>query len=67
MKVIPQTELDSYASRGWQMRVHVEGWNPACVFNYCRTENGKHLITSRGKRWWVTNNLLYTRKDEPND
>ncbi len=48
-------------------RVHVEGWDPRCVFKYVEHDNGEAvLVTPKNHIEYRTRNrLLLTRKDEP--
>lgn len=47
------------------MLVHVEGWNPACVFRYLGTVAGVHQLETPKRRKAYTvpasRNLMYTR------
>lgn len=53
---------------GFRGCVHVEGWNPACVFRFIKvTGIGEYLLqTPKTKRTYFTGNrLLYTRGNTP--
>jgi len=61
---IPHEELRA----GFRGCVHVEGWNPACVFRFIKvTGIGEYLLqTPKTKRTYFTGNrLLYTRGNQP--
>ena len=58
----PPLTPDQLAGYVWP--VHVEGWNPACVFKYVETSptGCHHLTTPKTGRSFKTFNSLYPTK-----
>lgn len=70
MTRIPQEVLDA----GYRSLVHVEGWGLGCCFHHVASEklgDGSilhRLVTPKTrKQYSTTRNLIYTRKNSPND